>query len=314
VVPAAPSKAAPAAFASLKVRSQNLGDHIQVLGGLDLLGRLGVAPDAWVDRDDELASTPSLQGIEGQVGLLLNGWFKSGAQEWPPGPRLSALPYGLHLRPWRSEALLSDGSIEWFKAHQPVGCRDTYTTGELRVRGVDAFTSRCASLAFPRRLERPHLQTETFVVSRDQRICERLPPSLGGYTFVNQYVEGEDFEANMSSARALLADYRARAGLIVTTLLHCALPAIAMGVPVVVLLPLNQGWQSQSDRERFSALDDLAPVHDPDDLDQVDWRPAPVDASGARLDLLTGFFEQARRWSLPPAPPIGPIVVSGDLR
>lgn len=297
-----PSAPTPPSFAALSVSTENLGDHIQILAGLRLLARLGIEPARSIDRDHEIASAPGLAGEDGPVGILLNGWFKSNRSEWPPHPKLDPLMLGFHIRLFQCPELVSDESIAYFRRHEPIGCRDVYTERLLRSKGVDAFTSNCLSLALSRRIDDPRAQTEVFVVSRDRRIEDLLGSSLGPYTFVSHYSGSSDFAANLARAAELLATYRARAKLVVTTLLHCALPALAMGIPVVVFYPLNDAPLQASDRERFSSLESLVRVHRFDELESVDWNPAPVDVSPVKLQILDRFYElAAARWARPPS-------------
>ncbi len=289
---------APVSFAALKVSTENLGDHIQILAGLQLLARIGIEPARYIDRDDEIASAPGLADGDGPVGILLNGWFKTNRSEWPPHPALAPLFFGFHIRLFQCPELVSDASIDYFRRHEPIGCRDTYTESLLRSHGVDAFTTNCLSLTFPRRIERPQTQTDVFVVSRDERIKARLPESIGPYTFVSHYSGSSDFAANMARAQELLETYRSRAKLIVTTLLHCALPAIAMGIPVVVFYPINDEPAHASDRERFSALDDLVCVYRFEEIANVDWNPAPVDVSVLKGQMIERFYELANGWRM----------------
>jgi hypothetical protein len=304
----------PKSFASLKVGTENLGDHIQIIAGLRLLARLGIQPTRYLDRDNEMQSAPGLDQEEGPVGILVNGWFKNNPAEWPPHPKLSPLLYSFHIRPSFCPELISDASIDFYRRHQPIGCRDAYTEDLLRSKGVDAFVSNCVSLTFPRRIDDPATQTEVFVVSRDERIKAHLPASIGPYTFITQYSGSNDFGENMVRAEELLETYRSRAKLIVTSMLHCALPAIAMGIPVIVFYPVNEGWPHTSDRERFSSLERLVPVLRLEETEKVNWNPAPVDISGLKLRILDGFYAMAaERWQLAAAPPIRPIAPSSIL-
>lgn len=303
----------PRSFASLKVSTENLGDHIQIIAGLRLLSRLGVEPARCIDRDNEIHSASALDEIDGPVGILLNGWFKTNRAEWPPHPKLAPLLHGFHIRPFQCPELISDASIDFFRRHEPIGCRDVYTEILLQSKGVEAFTSNCLSLALCRRIDDSKVQTDVFVVSRDERIKGYLPPSVGPYTFVNHYSGSSDFAANMTRAEELLKAYRSHAKLIITTLLHCALPAIAMGIPVVVFYPLNDETAHASDRERFSSLEGVVRVHRFEEIESVDWNPKPIDAGEIKLKILDRFYETAARWRIAPPPPIGPIAPSSAL-
>jgi hypothetical protein len=303
----------PRRFASLKVSTENLGDHIQIFAGLRLLARLGIEPTRYFDRDEEIHSAPGLDQEFGPVGILLNGWFKTNREEWPPHPKLMPLILGFHIRLFQCPELISEASIEFFRQHQPIGCRDVYTTSLLRNRGVQAFTSNCLSLTFPRRIDNRAAQTEVFVVSRDERIKNYLPHSIGSYTFVSHYTGSRDFSANLVQAQELLETYRSRAKLIVTTLLHCALPAISMGIPVVVFYPLNDEAAHNSDRERFSSLEELVRVYRFDEIENVNWKPTPIDISETKLAILDRFYEMTAQWALKPLSPIGPLAPASVL-
>ena len=303
----------PKKFAALKVATENLGDHIQIISGLRMLARLGVEPTHFVDRDDEIKSAPALEDAEGCVGIILNGWFKTNRREWPPHPKLAPLILGFHIRPFQCPELLSDASMEFFRRHQPIGCRDIYTEELLRTKGVDAFTSHCLSLTLPRRMENPDMQSEIFVVSRDQRILSHIPRSLAPVTFVSHYTGSGDFASNMARAEQLLHTYRSRAKLIVTTLLHCALPAIAMGIPVVVFYPINNQAGHASDRERFSSIEQLTRVYRFDEIEAINWNPAPIDVSAIKLQLWDRFYQMAARWRIASAPLLGPIAPASAL-
>lgn len=304
---ATPGAATPKSFAALKVSTENLGDHIQIIAALRMLSHLGIEPTRFIDRDDEIKSAPSLDDEEGPVGIILNGWFKTKPAEWPPHPKLWPLVIGFHIRLFQCPELLSDASIDYFRRHQPIGCRDVHTEALLRSKGVEAFTSNCLSLIFSRRIEDPNTQTEVLVVSRDARIMDHLPQSIAPFTFLSHYTGSSDFAANMAQAEEFLEIYRSRARLIVTSLLHCALPAIAMGIPVVVFYPINSETLHASDRERFSSLERLIRVYRLDEIDSVNWNPQPIDVGDIKLQLLDRFYDMAARWQVAAPRPLGPI-------
>jgi hypothetical protein len=153
-------------------------------------------------------------------------------------------------------------------------------------------------MLFSRRAARPAAHGETFAVSRDERILRVLPAHLQGATFVNHYTADTGFAINMRVAQEVLDRYRDRARMIVTTLLHCALPAIAMGIPVVVFYPRNTPEGHASDIERFSSLAKLLPIYSLDSPDEVDWSPQPIDLGRHKLEVLDRFFDLARRWDV----------------
>lgn len=301
--------------AGLKVKTENLGDHIRIEAGLRLLKRLGVAPETLIDRDDEIANAPGLTGDDGSTGILVNGWFKTNPAEWPPNPKLSPIYLGFHIRLFQSPTLVSEAALAHYSAFAPIGCRDRYTQELLQSRGVDAFLSHCLTTTFPRRIADPAQNTETFIVSRTDAILDYLPPEIReNATFLSQYSGSGDFASNMVQARELLERYRDRARLIVTTMLHCALPAIAMGIPTIVFFPPNEGAQHQSDRERFSSLMDIIRVFQPAEASDVDWRGYTPEVGAIKLALIDRLAALvAERWGHFETPAVGPIAPASAL-
>ena len=87
--PATASEAGvPMKFASLKVSTENLGDHIQIIASQRLSSKLGYTVSFYINRDHEITSAPTLDAEEGPVGIIVNGWFKTNSQKWPPHPKL----------------------------------------------------------------------------------------------------------------------------------------------------------------------------------------------------------------------------------
>lgn len=279
----------------LSVNTKNVGDHIQILASEALLRRAGLHPSFQVDRDNEIAHTPAIS-TEAGVGLLMNGWFKTNPAEWPPHSAYKPVYLGFHIRLFQSPSLIGRAAIEHYGIHGPIGCRDRYTLSLLRSYGIEAFLSHCLSLVFPRRIRDPERQKEIFVVSRDRRILDYLPVSLGDYKFLSHYSDDASFARNKMRAQEILQIYREQAKLIVTTMLHCALPAIAMGIPVVVFFPPNEAAAHESDRERFSSLAEIVRVFLPTETSLVDWRGYTPDVSMLKLQIVDRFFAMAKRW------------------
>ncbi len=223
--------------------------------------------------------------------------------QWPPHPSYLPLYLGFHIRLFQSPSLVSPEAIDHYQVHGPIGCRDRSTLSLLRAHGVNAFLSHCLTLTYPRRL--PTLdQSEVFVVSRNRQILDYLPSNIGPYTFVNHYSGVNDFSANMTEAQKLLDTYRNRARLIITTLLHCALPAIAMGIPVVVFYPPNDETGRRSDKERFSSLADIVRVFEVSQANVIDWRGYTPDVGDIKLRLVDAFFAMVGKWGAVATPRI----------
>ncbi|MFL6603936.1 MAG: capsular polysaccharide synthesis protein [Steroidobacteraceae bacterium] len=299
----------------LKYWVTNLGDNIQIIAAENLLRRAGLVPSFFADMTEGLAQPPPVSG-ELAPGIVLNGWFDT-HWRWPPHSAYRPLYLGFHIG-YHEPTLISPAALDHYAAHGPIGCRDRYTLSVLRSYGVEAFLSHCLTLTFARRLPDPDRQKEVFVVSRDRWILNYLPSSLGSYTFISHYdysdPEPYEFEKHKRQAAELLKAYRDRAKLIVTTLLHCALPAAAMGIPVVVFYPPDEGrGREQFDLARLSSLAELVRVFWVSEAAHVDWQGYTPDVSALKLKLVDTFFTMAARWGRLAPPALGPIAPPSAL-
>lgn len=300
-------------FASLSVNTDNVGDHIQIIGCNALLKRFGVVPNVWIDRDDEIRSVSKLSDISTRVPIVLNGWFKRNGAEWPPSEKLTPLFLGFHIRHFQCPELVSAESIAYLQKFQPIGCRDPFTSELLNNKGLVTYVSGCLSLTMHTRFEQEAEPTDIIVVSRDGRLLELLPSEQGPYRYINHYTGSTNFSENMEQAKRLLELYRSNAKLIITSMLHCALPAIAMGIPVIVFYPINDEFGHQSDKERFSHLDQLTRIYTVDEMADVDWNPKPVDVSQFKIDLHDRIESFLSTLGYYYRRPIGPIALSSEL-
>lgn len=249
-------------------RSTNVGDDIQSLAVEALLPRV----DGHVDRD-------RLHEVTEPTALVLNGWFAPPACCWPPSDAVRPLFWGFHAA---DPALLTKAHAPYYRRHAPVGCRDEGTAAGLRALGVDAAVTRCLTLT----LERPHVPRDGGVVLVDVprplrcflpwrwRLFARRLSHKGGALH-------HEHEKKRRLARERLDAY-ARARLVVTGRLHCALPCIALGTPVVLIV-------EDPAEPRLGPLRDLLPIWGPADRGRIDFDPPAPDVSALAAVLRERF-------------------------
>lgn len=282
-------------FGCLKVSTQNLGDHIQIMATKKLLKcHFGIEPSTYVDRDNEISNPPN----SNQLPLIINGWFKTNRKQWPPHSNIVPLFIGFHIRPTACPELLSAKAIKYYKKHQPIGCRDVFTKNELEKRGVLCYESNCLTITLPTRMPSSS-QTKVFIVSRDKRLFHAIPENIKrewkDCESINHYTDTRDFESNMISAKKLLDLYRNKAKLVITTFLHCALPCIAMGIPVIVFYPDNSNLsgskdlQDKSDRQRFSSLQKIIRIYNFNEMYDVNWNPDRIYVDKLKEEVVRSF-------------------------
>ncbi|MEZ5709247.1 MAG: polysaccharide pyruvyl transferase family protein [Blastomonas sp.] len=219
---------------------RNIGDEIQSLAARQFLPRVDChVPREAIDRD------PDDPGGSGEpLKIILNGWFMEDARHWPPSDRLIPHITSFHITQarrnrgnwWKPKAktlLLSPAGRDYLRRHAPIGARDEATMELLREHGIDAYYSGCLTLT----LERPDgvVRGDDVVAcdlsGRMERAIERRtgkPPLR-----VTHDVAGmPGVEERFARAEAMLATYAA-AKAVITSRVHCALPCLAMGTPVL---------------------------------------------------------------------------------
>ena len=206
--------------------SVNLGDQVQSFAAEQYLPRL----DGHVDRD-------SLNQVAGDepTFVIMNGWFSDKPQNWPPSKAIEPVFFGFHATYYNgfNRRYLEPDSIAYLKTQEPIGCRDQQTRDWLLERGVDAYYSKCLTLTFPKREREPE-NGKVFLVDVEYY---PVPKALRqrGHKVSQMTVPFYDDETKRKMMRQLLETYKNEASLVVTSKLHCAMPCLAMGIPVVFI-------------------------------------------------------------------------------
>jgi Polysaccharide pyruvyl transferase len=239
-------------FGLLSYSTYNLGDQIQSIAARRFLPGI----DYYIDREALDEFHPSENE---QVKVIMNGWYCHRADKWPPSPSIDPLLISIHISDYlgegsglrASEAFAeSPAVIRYFQQHGPVGARDHGTLELLRTWGIYSYFSGCLTLT----LERPEVERESDLVV----LCD-VPDAVAAIVDGTKLLQVQrtahrnektkGIEARFGQAQALV-DIYARAGCVVTTRLHCALPCLAMGTPVLFL-------DTAPGTYRFSGLIDL---------------------------------------------------------
>lgn len=244
-------------FGLLTYETANLGDHVQSIAAKRFLPHV----DVLLQRD-ALQQEPS---GEGQVHAILNGWYLERPVNWPPHSRIRPLLVSMHFdarralrqfwTPSPASRMLSPQGREWLTAHGPVGARDPATLELLQRHRVPSWYSGCLTLTLPT----PNATRDDVVVACDvpepylTAMRRRTSSLITSVTHLD--VETVGHEQRMAKAQALL-DVYASARAVVTTRLHCALPCLAFGTPVLFL-------PTAPDRRRLQPAFDLVHVATP---------------------------------------------------
>jgi hypothetical protein len=214
----------------------NLGDEIQSIAARQFFPTV----DHWIDREHLHEFYPP--NDEG-VSIVLNGWFMHHAENWPPAPNILPLLISFHISTWRGggvglcakDVFLEKPFAKYLQAFGPVGARDYGTLRLLRDAGIDSYFSGCLSMTLPRPSvqSRPDLlvlndvsaEVHAFVGRNTKR--EIVATAHGNFA-------PRDRVRRFEEAERLIQVY-ATASCVITSRIHCALPCLALGTPVLLL-------------------------------------------------------------------------------
>jgi hypothetical protein len=249
--------------------SDNIGDDVQSLAMEVLVAR--VAPETevvWVDR--EAMDDPQYATLN---GLICNGWFMYHPSHWPPATS-NVLFTSFHVttRNASSQQLIHPELTAYYNAQfGGVGCRDYSTLRRFQSIGVNAYFSSCATLTLRPTpgIQKNHsiLVVDPFYhVTEDwdfqNWLLNRMVPSEEQHRLIrwsNTEISMPSLSIEERRARARkYLDQIAAADVVITSRIHAALPAIAMGVPVYFTLAgYDRGAHSL---DRFEGVIDLFDV------------------------------------------------------
>ena len=234
--------------------STNIGDDIQTYAA-----SLLVEKPVFCNRE-------RLDEVTKNTQLLCNGWFMENAIHWPPSESVKPLFISFHISSKNLELMTSAKAIEYYKQHQPIGCRDHHTLNLLESYHIDAYFSGCLTLTLPKHegtrgdeiLFVDVLRTNYSKNYRETIVKNIIPDAYKDkVTYVSHFsddLNNLDAQARMSQAKQLLDRY-AKAKIVFTSLIHCALPCVALGTPVVFI---DFGFNNNdAKRDRFNGIIDL---------------------------------------------------------
>ncbi len=226
----------------------NVGDYIQSVAARQFLPRV----DQYVNRE-------RLSEYDGpQIKLLMNGWFMHHPRHWPPSSKVTPLFVSLHLTKRAAATLLDEKGIAYLKQYR-IGARDMFTLKVLQEKGIDTYFSSCLTLTLGRSYTHQPGTDVYFVdvlhkwhfIGRRRRLLRKVfsDKLLDSAIHIQHRQSASDYpteESRFELADRYLTLYQ-NARLVVTSRLHCALPCLAMGTPVIFV----DGWVRSKERIRF---------------------------------------------------------------
>jgi len=120
--------------------------------------------------------------------------------------------------------------------------RDQGTVDFIRSLGVEAYLSLCNTLTFNAPAERDPDSIYLVEANRDQLSPKLFKKGLTVKTVSHRFID-VSAETRLQYAKEIVETYGKKAALVVTTRIHCAMPCIAMGIPVIFVGPKSYRTQ-----------------------------------------------------------------------
>lgn len=221
--------------------TQNIGDDIQSFAVANLLPSV----DYFLDREN----MDTFKTEDGKpVAVVMSAWYMWSKWNWPPSKYIVPLYVGMHWAdhqvdrqdgsPIKTEFLHGIGG-EYLNAYGPIGCRDLFTYSSFKEIGIDCYFSGCITLTLPKMpIKKPEKEYICIcdlpkpVVKRIKKLMKNTGIDVVETTHYKDYRNSTaPWSERVDAVKELLTIYQ-NAKCVVTRRLHCALPCLAMEVPV----------------------------------------------------------------------------------
>ena len=252
-------------------REYNLGDSIQTIALVENLKKADPNNQIiFIEGSDFGKLYDSYKGCGKRA--IMAGWF-SHAEEFLPPNEIDSLYISFCLYPLRARREIINRILNHHKSQ--IGCRDFQT---LTYFGDKGYFSRCLTFTLPKFPE-SNRTDEILIVKYgndidDDTFVDYIPENIRKNSIELTHREGALYrgnpESNIDYARFRLKRY-ARAKLVITNLLHCAIPCVAMGTPVVFVNDFHPNV-----RQRSGAIAGVLPPITFDDLRKIDYSSIPT--------------------------------------
>lgn len=235
----------------------NVGDEMQGLAGLQFLPHL----DTFVERDalnsslplDHLLDfrVPRLDAKKAKEGtasrsetiLFLNAWYGSSLHTWPPPRSLHPVLGAIHVEPAARATFIAPRSLNYLRREWPVGARDPKTHRLFQQHEVLSFFSGCYTLTLAPPCSRGtghRSARRPIIVDVPKEVAHLVPATVRARATEVSHKELDALAVSSQMTRYRIAfrrfqQYTCDASILITSRLHAALPAMASGIPVVLI-------------------------------------------------------------------------------
>lgn len=222
--------------------TENIGDDIQSYAAIRFLPKI----DYYMEREKLDLFLPSKKE---QVITIMNGWFLHSKINFPISPYIYPIFVSTHFSAYNSGGIKTEYINSYTKKslmkYGPIGCRDLSTVNLLNENNIDNYFSGCLTLTIQKDKKikkKGHICIVDIEESAEMYLKEKFKDiKIIKKTHVLDKEENSklSYEERFDNVKKLLEVYQ-ESKLVITSRLHCALPCLALGTPVILLYDENK--------------------------------------------------------------------------
>jgi len=168
--------------------------------------------------------------------------------------------------------------VVYLRQYEPIGCRDERTFRTIRRYGIISYLHGCITAVFPKRDSNALTHEKVYLVETPHNLEAYIPDNIMKYAI--RVTHTKDYIPDNPEQEALkqYEMYKNNAKLVITSLMHCAVPCMAAGIPVILA--------NEHCSFRYGWLEKLLPIYLPEDFSSIDWYPNEVNYEPLKEQLI----------------------------
>lgn len=184
---------------------------------------------------------------------------------------------------------LEEIEINYLKKYEPIGCRDEKTLNVIRKYGIKSFLNGCMTITLPEYNRNSNSNLKPYIVDVTP-LYDLIPDDVKERAVYRTHFIKNRGEDRKALTKKIYQEYKEYAGVVITSLLHCALPCLAAGIPVILIK------REKDISYRFSWIEKILPIYTETDLRKgIDWNPASIDISDIKKRVFDVDTEMLRK-------------------
>lgn len=216
--------------------TENIGDDIQSYAAAKLLPKV----DYYIEREYIDTFVPSKKEY---VKTIMNGWFMHNKHNFFPSPYIAPLFISTHFSSYDTYGISSEWikiNSDYLKKYAPIGCRDKHSKEILDKFNIDSYVSGCVTLTLDKFDIKKSSEDYICCVDVSDKVTDHIKNNTDikvikkTHTLDINTNNKLSYEERFNNVESLLKLYQ-NAKLVITSRLHCALPCIAIGTPVILI-------------------------------------------------------------------------------